>query len=304
MKFRTNLFFLACISLQSLLFSVKAQDPSKILDTLKLNNKDVVLFSNNQWMYLDEYSILYGEANSDIYSSNWNTNEIYGGYKGPVRPQFDVNTIDVSNYTIPYKGGFLRGYGRGHAGVDIKLRMGDSIVAAFDGKVRYAQYHRSGYGYLVIIRHSNGLETWYSHLSKLTVDVNQFVASGQLIGLGGMTGRATTPHLHLEFRYHDVSMDPKRIIDYPSLSLNATVQKNTLIANNAISTPAESTKTTAAPPVKKPISKYKVHTIKQGDTLYALSRKYNTSVHEICRMNGIRPNSTIQPGMKIKLPRT
>lgn len=85
-----------------------------------------------------------------------------------------------------------------HNGLDIKVYIGDTIRAAFSGKVRMVKYERRGYGKYVVIRHENGLETVYGHLSKQIVDENQYVEAGEPIGLGGNTGRSTGSHLHFE----------------------------------------------------------------------------------------------------------
>jgi hypothetical protein len=114
---------------------------------------------------------------------------------------------------------YKRRWGRQHHGLDIHLRTGDTVVAAFDGIVRYAQYNKSGFGNCVIIRHLNGLETVYAHLSKIHVQPNAFVTSGQSIGLGGNTGHSKGPHLHFETRYKDFSFDPELYIDVKTQTL-------------------------------------------------------------------------------------
>jgi murein DD-endopeptidase MepM/ murein hydrolase activator NlpD len=104
-------------------------------------------------------------------------------------------------------------WGRQHHGLDVDLNIGDTVVAAFDGIVRYAQFNKSGFGNCVVIRHKNGLETIYGHLCKIDVVENQYVKSGQHIGLGGTSGHSTGPHLHFEMRYKDYSFDPQLLID-------------------------------------------------------------------------------------------
>jgi len=117
---------------------------------------------------------------------------------------------------------FGKRWGRNHEGLDIPLHTGDTVVAAFDGVVRYAQFTSSGYGNCVIIRHFNGLETLYGHLSKILVLPNELIKSGNIIGLGGSTGRASGPHLHFETRYKDFPFDPRLIINFNTLSLENT----------------------------------------------------------------------------------
>lgn len=100
-------------------------------------------------------------------------------------------------------------WGRMHRGLDLFLRTGDSVVSAFNGVVRYARFNSSGFGNCVVVRHLNGLETVYGHLSKISVSENQYVQAGELVGLGGTTGRSNGPHLHFETRYKDFSIDPE-----------------------------------------------------------------------------------------------
>ncbi len=100
-------------------------------------------------------------------------------------------------------------WGRMHKGMDLFLRTGDTVIAAFNGVVRYADYNSGGFGNCVVIRHTNGLETVYGHLSEILVDENQYVQAGEAIGLGGTTGHSTGPHLHFETRYKDFSIDPE-----------------------------------------------------------------------------------------------
>ncbi len=110
-------------------------------------------------------------------------------------------------------------WGRQHHGLDVDLNIGDTVIAAFDGVVRYAQFNKSGYGNCVVIRHKNGLETLYGHLCKIDVAENQYVKSGQHIGLGGTSGHSTGPHLHFEMRYKDYSFDPQLLIDITTQQL-------------------------------------------------------------------------------------
>lgn len=110
-------------------------------------------------------------------------------------------------------------WGRQHHGLDVDLNIGDTVVAAFDGVVRYAQFNKSGFGNCVVIRHKNGLETLYGHLCKIDVVENQYVKSGQHIGLGGTSGHSTGPHLHFEMRYKDYSFDPQLLIDLSTQQL-------------------------------------------------------------------------------------
>ena len=161
-----------------------------------------------------------------------------------------IDLVDsLTSYHCPYQGSVHpRGkYGprrrRQHQGVDLPLKTGDPVYATFCGRVRISQYNRGGYGNLVIIRHDNGLETYYGHLSERLVEPDQWVEAGQIIGLGGSTGRSTGPHLHFETRYYGQSFDPERLIDFK----NGTLSRETFLLKKSFfsiySTPDRISKT-------------------------------------------------------------
>ncbi len=95
-----------------------------------------------------------------------------------------------------------------HGGIDIGVRVGDPIYAADNGVVRYAGWNNVGYGYLIVLDHGNGFQTYYAHLSGIWVVCGQSVYQGAAIGAGGSTGRSTGPHLHFEIRYDGYPQDP------------------------------------------------------------------------------------------------
>lgn len=174
---------------------------------------------------------------------------------------------------------------RHHNGVDIKLNSGDTVYAAFDGRVRYAQYNRGGYGWLVIIRHYNNLETYYGHFSKILVDTNQYVKAGTPIGLGGSTGRSTGPHLHFEIRYLGNTIDPQEIVDWQCGSLQGyefVVHKDLF----------------------KHIREMHQRTyyrVRSGDNLSRIAVKYHTSVRSLCQLNGMKSTSIIRVGQRLRV---
>jgi len=221
-----------------------------------------------------------------------------------------------TGFVMPVEGSFLSPFGhrgrRVHAGVDIKLELGDPVSAAFDGVVRMARRY-SGYGNCVVIRHYNGLETLYGHLSKISVKVNQQVKAGDLVGLGGRTGRASCNHLHFETRFQGIAFNPKQLIDFATNSLVSdtfTVTKAiygrtrdylpSASEEQLTATTETENSGTKAKSVKSSKSK-KFHTIKNGDTLGALAIKYRTSVKQICAINGIKPGKTLQLGKKLRV---
>jgi murein DD-endopeptidase MepM/ murein hydrolase activator NlpD len=206
--------------------------------------------------------------------------------------------------------------GRMHTGTDIKQNLGDSIVAAWDGVVRMANKSYYGYGGTVVIRHSNGLETLYAHLSQIEVAPNQIVKAGELIGKAGRTGRATTEHLHFETRFLYTHFNPKLIIDFENHRLCA----DTLFVKNGkfhgkdaedsedfdkdeVTEVMEDEDLLAiiVEDIKSASSITIHHIVKKGDTLYSLSRKYNISIQEICALNNINENNVLSIGQKIKV---
>jgi len=217
-----------------------------------------------------------------------------------------------TGFVMPVEGTFLSPFGhrgrRLHAGVDIKLNAGDPVVCAFDGVVRMARRY-AGYGNCVVIRHYNGLETLYGHLSKINVRVNNQVKAGDIIGLGGHTGHATCNHLHFETRFQGRPFNPKQLISFDNFNLVA----DTLTVTNATFgrsrdyIPGVSADEDSFTYSKKHKSKghksksTRFYTIRRGDTLSSISRKSGTSVKQLCAINKIKPNKTLQLGKKIKL---
>ena len=157
------------------------------------------------------------EPELDIYTEGWNSKSVNPFKEGDVP---DSQVIDVTGHFMPCPGfitsnyGYRRKFGRMHKGVDLKIQRNDTIYAAFDGKVRLTAYERKGYGYYIILRHPNGLETVYGHLNKHLVKPDQVVKAGEPIALGGSTGRSTGPHLHFETRFMGYAINPCAIFDF------------------------------------------------------------------------------------------
>lgn len=201
-------------------------------------------------------------------------------------------------YVHPFKGQVTSHYGwrrgRWHKGIDLNLDIGDPVYAAFDGVVRIQKYNPGGFGTYVMIRHYNGLETLYAHLSEAIVVRNQTVRAGQIIGFGGSTGRSTGPHLHFETRLMGQAFDPRKIIDFDTYTLLGTqayVNHTWFPYIKGDNTRANTTPTTAK----------KYHKVKRGDTLYGIARKHGTTVNTICRLNRISRNTTIRVGRTLRV---
>lgn len=213
--------------------------------------------------------------------------------------------------------------GRYHNGIDLNLRVGDTIYAMFSGKVRYAKFNTGGFGNLVILRHFNSLETFYAHLSKFLVNPNDWVAVGQPIALGGNTGRSTGPHLHLEVRFYEAAINPEEIIDFENLTLrkeNLFLHKQLFrpgakpsneiegIAFNQVAnfkdTISNMNNTEHENPIVRPVIKVpkkKYHQIISGDTLTKIAKKYATTVANLCKLNGISVTSNLVVGRNLRV---
>ena len=286
-----------------------------VIDTLTTDNDavQVILYSNNSWKYIRNREIA---KDSTIFEKYWDTSTLFPYREVDMSGMPKSVVIDLvdslTSYHCPYQGAVHpRGkYGprrrRQHQGVDLPLKMGDPIYAAFCGRVRISQYNKGGYGNLVIIRHDNGLETYYGHLSERMVEPGQWVEAGQIIGLGGSTGRSTGPHLHFENRYYGQSFDPERLIDFK----NGTLSRETFLLKKSFFSiysnagqdfddeiaNEEQDKKEAA---EKAAMKY--YKIRSGDTLGAIARRNGTTVSNICRLNGIKSTTILQIGRSLRI---
>ncbi|MGD1844530.1 MAG: peptidoglycan DD-metalloendopeptidase family protein [Salibacteraceae bacterium] len=174
--------------------------------------------------------------------------------------------------------------GRMHNGIDIDLQVWDTVVAAFPGMVRVAKYY-GGYGRLVVIRHYNGLETTYAHLHRIKVEPGDVVEAGQLIGLGGSSGKSTGSHLHFEARFKGVALNPLSFIDFKERAL----LNDTLVIRK--------TKTGFVAYPKGTL----FHTVKRGDCLYDIAQRYGTTTYALAKINGIRRNSKLWVGQRLRV---
>ncbi|GHB48796.1 peptidoglycan DD-metalloendopeptidase family protein [Mongoliitalea lutea] len=174
---------------------------------------------------------------------------------------------------------------RWHHGTDLKLTVGTPIYSVFDGIVRIRSYDRTGYGYYVVVRHKNGLETLYGHMSRITVDVGQEVKAGDILGLGGNTGRSTGPHLHFEVRYQGLSINPTQIFDFNLGRLRSDVYMITASSFDHVVQTQQSV----------------VHRVRSGETLSSIARRYGVRVSTITRLNNISVNSTLRVGQQLRI---
>lgn len=249
------------------------------------------LVIKDTWDVNDSLALIPGY---DLYC-HFNTDAIFHLQRGDVPAVHDTLTLRLAHaecdHAIPAPGHVTSPYGprrgRMHYGVDLKLQTGDPVVSAFEGMVRISRYNRT-FGHVVVVRHFNGLETLYAHLSKRLVEPGDLIEAGDTLGLGGNTGRSYGSHLHFEVRFLDQPIDPTEVFDLENGKLKAKtfdIHKGTFEA-------------IAKARAEAAVRKY--HTVRSGDTLSAIARRYGTSVSSLCRLNGIRSTSIIRVGQRIR----
>ncbi len=228
----------------------------------------------------------------DMYC-HWNTDVIFD--RANARYLHDTLCVVLSetdsDHAMPCPGHLTSPFGprrgRMHYGLDLKLNTGDPVVCAFPGVVRISKYNKS-FGHVVVVRHHNGLETLYAHLSKRLVTPGEVVAAGDTLGKGGNTGRSYGSHLHFEVRFLDQPIDPSLLFDVEHGQLKVKsleIHKGTF-------------ESLAAAKVAAGARKY--HVVRPGDTLSAIARKHGTSVSALCRMNGINQNRILRVGQRVR----
>lgn len=266
---------------------VKAQDampepvmphkPMELVDTLYLRNmllnEENIIPSDNMYPEWRNSIVHYNSAMPDSFRIN---------LRNSVMPTLNTKITDVFGYRPSRK--------RVHQGLDIKVKTGDTIYAAFDGKVRITAYQRRGYGHYVVIRHNNGIETLYAHLSKKLVKVNHNVKAGDPIGLGGNTGRSSGSHLHFETILMGKSIDPAAMFDFK----NQKTTGESYIYRRPGSKYVENGKVKTAGPEPK------FHKVKSGDTIARIARKYGVPQKQIFDLNGLNSRSVIRPGQSLR----
>lgn len=219
---------------------------------------------------------------------NW-SNELVQAYAGAPIP--DSYTIDLTAFCMPTDHtkitdifGYRPRRRRMHYGLDVKVYVGDTIRAAFDGKVRVVKNQgRRGYGKYIVIRHDNGLETVYGHLSKQIVEVDQLVRAGEAIGLGGNTGRSTGSHLHFETRFLGIPIDPALMFDF---------EKQDIVADTYTFEKSKNGGSGSGTPIY-----YKV---RKGDTLSKIAARQGVSVARLCKLNNISTKTILRIGQVLR----
>lgn len=233
----------------------------------------------------------------------------------------DSFRIDLRHFHMPttsrvITSNFGSRWGRQHKGIDLKVYIGDTIRSAFSGKVRMVKYERGGYGKYVVIRHSNGLETIYGHLSKQLVEENQVVRAGEVIGLGGNTGRSTGSHLHFETRLCGVALNPAILFDFRAQDVVADsylFRKNTYMAesseanrlrgkigNGSYTREEVQGEMAYEPETEQAVEEKQYHKVAKGETLSAIAKKRGVTVSSLCKLNRISKRSRLRPGQILR----
>jgi murein DD-endopeptidase MepM/ murein hydrolase activator NlpD len=304
----------------------------KIIDTISTPNGDIVLYSNRTWEYLKDKGFdgilnqgLYANLKlltTNEFSQSWDNQKCFTASKtsDPTKLTdtlwLNVNDPSHLKFVMPVPGvktsPFGPRWGRNHNGVDLNLNTGDTVLSAWDGKVRYAKFNEGGFGNLVIVRHYNGLETFYAHLSKLLVQPNDEVKAGDVLGLGGNTGHSYGPHLHFEVRFFDSPINPEVFVDVVKKELKVP----RLYIHKSLFAPESKPVEYVAPPKKEEIAKKPTPTkpkptvkkdkvvyykVKSGDNLSKIAARYGTTVSALCKLNGIKSSTPLRAGKSLRV---
>ena len=305
----TELYALDSLAVQA----IKPVESPIVVDTLSTDSDalKVLLFNDGTWRYIQPIT---PDRDSTVYSRYWDNDNIspYRTVKIDSLPQsVAINLVDsLKHYRFPYVGRITSRYGirhrRPHNGIDMALKVGDTICAAFDGRVRFSKATDTGYGTLIIIRHDNGLETYHGHLSARLVEENDRVVAGQPIGLGGNSGRSTGPHIHFETRFYGQSFDPERIINFRTGELRRDhflLKKSyfSIYSKYSQDFNAEAERNDAEKKENALSAEKRYYKVRSGDYLGLIAKRNGTTVSAICRLNGITPNTTLQIGKVLRV---
>lgn len=251
-----------------------------------------------------------GSPSAQLYKE-WNNKYAHRATELP-----DSFNINLRRFCMPttsriITSNFGRRWGRMHKGLDVKVYIGDTIRAAFDGKVRIVRYEAGGYGNYVVIRHHNGLETIYGHMSKNLVAEDETVRAGDPIGLGGNTGRSTGSHLHFETRLCGVALNPALLFDFKNQDVTAdnymfrrdTYDRESLAATRLRGKNDDVASATSKEPAvgdNVEVGEVRYHKVARGETLYSIAQKRGTTVDQICRLNHISKKQRVRPGQILR----
>ncbi|EMR04481.1 Glycyl-glycine endopeptidase ALE-1 precursor [Cesiribacter andamanensis AMV16] len=263
--------------------SIVAEDTTAVgPDPANLVEVSEQLLINKEWITLHEYYAVWDSRNINPYNidvKSFSDTVSLLLYEKP--HELWSPPLDHMHVTSDF--GFRTP--RWHYGTDVRLNIGDSVRTVFDGIIRIRKYDPSGYGNYIVVRHKNGLETLYGHLSKQLVEVGDEVKAGNVIGLGGNTGRSSGPHLHFETRYLGSALNPAEIYDFSANNLRA---ESIVVSSASFS-------------YLKEAKKIVYHRVRSGDTLSGISRRYGVPVNTLMRLNGLRKNSVLKVGQRLRV---
>jgi len=296
--------------------------PGVPIDTLETPEGKMFIYANRTWEYEKDRTfdgvmcpnieeVVTTDTNF-MYKSFWTSEATITCTSNAVEEMQDTLWMCVldtahSNYAIPFEGRITsrygRRHGRNHNGIDIDLETGDTLKAAFDGKIRYAKLHEKGFGNLVIIRHYNGLETYYAHCSELLVAPNQEVKAGEAIALGGNTGHSTGSHLHFEIRFYDNPINPENIFNFEQKYVddNLLVHSGVFRPGSSKHHSSTSSGNTGGSSSYKVDKSSKTHKVRSGDSMYKIALMYGTTVATICRLNHLDETDILQIGQVLRV---
>lgn len=247
------------------------------------------------------------DPSAEIYNS-WVTTKAHP-YRSEEVP--DSFVIDLRGFAMPTPSrqvtsrfGYRPAFRRMHKGLDIKVYTGDTIVSAFDGKVRVVRYDAGGYGNYVVIRHTNGLETIYGHLSKQLVSIDQEVKAGEPIGLGGNTGRSFGSHLHFETRLAGEPINPEFLFNFPAQDVTAdyyTFRKSKTSGSTTMLASTEGPGGEKTQEVANSTTRSShFYKVQRGETLYSIARKLGLSVSKLASTNSLKTSSRLRTGQILR----
>ena len=206
-----------------------------------------------------------------------------------------VDVFDFSTILPPITHEALIGspYGirshRLHRGVDVNVIKDEPVVAAYPGEVTMSRYNKGGYGHYVLIKHPNGIETLYAHLSKRLLSVGDKVFPGDIVGLAGNSGRSSAAHLHFEIRFGEVNIDPTTVIDFPHWSLKPGV-------NNFSMKKARNEHRK----IQAQLRDNNYYVVQAGDSQGDVANWFNISIESLCRINDLKPGAPLKAGQKLR----
>ena len=276
----------------------------KAQEELVFNLEEIKAFAKKDSLKKDSINTL-------IFKTKWDNDvfmpfdkeEIQFPFKLEFKDAFYASPVSKKN-VITSRYGWR--WGRQHKGIDIDLVSGDEVLTMLDGKVRYVGYH-PGHGKVIVVRHYNGLETVYAHLSKFRVKKNEIVKKGQIIGEGGRTGNAKGSHVHIETIYKGNYINPEYLFSFDG---NLEIKKLIFWITKKWATPyLHSSKhpsdfvyhDTLEEAMNHKEIDQKIYVVRPGDTLYDISRKYNIPISNLCHANSISSESTLKVGQELVL---